>query len=86
MFHVKQCGWVVGKKGTIMNITNAQLKALLDAYNMIIQAQQNYIPINDISNQRTIKRFTKVLNDMVKDKIEENKLINEYYISIRKEL
>ena len=69
-----------------MNITNAQLKALLDTYTMIIQAQENYIPINDISNQRTIKRFTKVLNDMVKDKIEENKLINNYYISMRKEL
>lgn len=69
-----------------MNITNSQIKALLDTYNMIFFAREGFIPINDISNERIIKRFTKVLNDLLKDKIHDNEEMNNYYVSMRKEL
>lgn len=88
MFHVKHsdCGWVVGKKGCNMNITNSQIKALINVYDMIMNAQNGSIPVSDISNIYTIKRYQKVLNDLLKEKIKENKATTEYYTIMRKEL
>lgn len=62
-----------------MKITNSQIKSLIKVYNMIIFSDD--IPINDISNMETIKRFQKVLNDLLKQKIQENNDYNDYFNS-----
>ena len=86
MFHLKHfSGWVVGKKGKNMTITNAQIKALIDVYNMI-QNEKKGIPLLDISNDKVIKRYYKVLNDILKNKIQENNDYIMQFTSLRKEL
>ena len=67
-----------------MHITNAQIKSLLDTYNMIILARDNTIAINDICNHGIIKRYEKVLNDLLQDRINENNANNELFIKARK--
>lgn len=69
-----------------MNITNSQIKALIDIYNMIQTSKSQYVPLNDICFEKTIKRFDKVLNDLLSEKIQENNDCISQYTNIRKEI
>lgn len=69
-----------------MNITNAQMKAILDMYMSVKRAEKGFVPIADISNHQTIKRFEKVLNDLLHDRINENNANNELFIQARKDI
>lgn len=63
-------------------ITNAQIKALIDINMMLNDDINDIIPITDISNTQRIKRFQKVLNDLLIERIKENERLNELYYSI----
>ena len=76
----------MARKVIKMKITNSQIKALISVYDMINNAQEKRIPFTDISNEKTIRRFAQVLNDLLHDKIIENQQLNDYYVLTRKEL
>ena len=63
-------------------ITNAQIKALIDINMMLNDDINGIIPITDISNTQRIKRFQKVLNDLLIERIKENERLNELYDNI----
>lgn len=63
-------------------ITNAQIKALIDIYMMLNDDINDIIPVNDISNTQRIKRFQKVLNDLLIERIKENEQCNKLYANI----
>ena len=69
-----------------MNITNSQIKSLIEVHEMINNSIQGMIPLTDISNKYKIKRFEKVLNDLLILKIDENDKCNDLYIKTRKEI
>lgn len=69
-----------------MNITNAQMKALLYTHTMIIMARDDLISINDPCNKGVIKRFEKVLNDLLQERINENNVNNGLFIKARKDI
>lgn len=69
-----------------MNITNAQMKSILDMYTSVKNAEKGIISMTDISNHYIIKRFEKVLNDLLQDRINENNANNELFIQARKEI
>lgn len=69
-----------------MIITNAQIKSLIEIYTMIKDAQNDFIPIKDISNKAKIKRYEAVLNDLLSEKISENDRCNDLYIKARREI
>lgn len=69
-----------------MHITNAQMKSILDMYMSVKRAEKSIIPMTDINNHYIIKRFEKVLNDLLQDRINENNANNELFIQARKEL
>ena len=69
-----------------MYISNSQIKSLIDIYNMIQTSQTTGIPLNDICFNKTIKRFNKVLNDLLSEKIKENNDCISLYTNIRKEI
>ena len=69
-----------------MYVSNAQIKSLLEIYTMIRYAQDGFIPITDISNKQPIKRFEKVLNDLLQERINENNVNNDLFIKARKEI
>ena len=71
---------------TKMNITNAQMKAILDMYTSVKRAENGTIPMTDLSNQQTIKRFERVLNTLLLDRINENNANNELFIQARKDI
>lgn len=67
-------------------ITNAQIKSLIDIYIMLNEDINGFIPINDISNKHKIKRFQKVLNDLLTERIKENENCNKLYTKISEDL
>ena len=68
-----------------MKLSNSQVKTLIQVYEMIDNAMQYKIPINDISNTQTIKRFQKILNIIIDERIDENQDIIKYlYLKGRK--
>ena len=69
-----------------MNITNAQMKAILDMYTSVKRAENGTIPMTDLSNQQTIKRFERVLNNLLLERINENNANNELFIQARKDI
>ena len=71
---------------TKMNITNAQMKAILDMYTSVKRAENGTIPMTDLSNQQTIKRFERVLNNLLLERINENNANNELFIQARKDI
>lgn len=76
---------MVGKKGKEM-ITNAQIKSLIDVHMMLNDDINGFIPVNDLSNIQTIKRFQKVLNDLLIERIKQNEQCNELYVKLSEEL
>lgn len=69
-----------------MNISNAQMKSILEMYTAVKNAENGKLPISDISNQRIIKRFERVLYDLLRDRIDENNANNELFIQARKDI
>lgn len=69
-----------------MNITNAQMKAILDMYTSVKRAENGTIPMTDLSNQQIIKRFERVLNNLLLERINENNANNELFIQARKDI
>ena len=69
-----------------MTISNSQMKALIDVYNMIQTSKTTRTPLSDISYDKTIKRYNKVLNDLLKGKIQENNDCITQYTNIQKEI
>lgn len=62
------------------------MTAILDLYMSVKRAEKGKIPMMDISNHQIIKRFEKVLNDLLQDRINKNKANNEIFIQARKEI
>lgn len=85
---VKLNGCPIGKTGRKdkMNITNAQMKAILDMYTAVKRAENSTIPMMDLSNQQIIKRFERVLNNLLLERINENNANNELFIQARKDI
>ena len=63
-----------------MKLSNSQVKTLIQVYEMIDNARQKKIPVTDISNDLIIKRFEKVLNNIIYERIADNQdTINYLY-------
>lgn len=77
---------MVGKERKKEMITNAQIKSLIDIHMMLNDDINGFIPVNDISNIQTIKRFQKVLNDLLIERIKQNEQCNELYVKLSEEL
>ena len=69
-----------------MIITNSQIKSLIEVYQMINDDINGFIPLTDISNKAKIKRYEKVLNDLLIEKIDENISLNDLYLKTRTEI
>ena len=62
------------------------MKAILDMYTSVKRAENGTIPMTDLSNQQIIKRFERVLNNLLLERINENNANNELFIQARKDI
>lgn len=62
------------------------MKAILEMYTSVKRAENGTIPMTDLSNQQTIKRFERVLNNLLLERINENNANNELFMQARKDI